>query len=51
VDASLEGLKRGKLFVVPGWRYKLFVLLLRLMPRPLLHAVGLMGDARVRKQE
>jgi short-subunit dehydrogenase len=51
VDASLEGLKRGKLFVVPGWRYKFFVLLLRLMPRPLLHAVGPMGDARVTKQE
>jgi len=51
VDASLEGLKRGKLFVVPGWRYKFFVLLLRLMPRPLLHTVGLMGGARVRKQE
>jgi short-subunit dehydrogenase len=51
VDASLEGLKRGKLFVVPGWRYKFFVSLLRLMPRPLLHTIGLMGGARVRKQE
>ena len=51
VDASLEGLKRGKLFVVPGWRYKFFVLLLRLMPRPLLHTVGQLDDARVRKQE
>lgn len=51
VDASLAGLKRGKLFVVPGWRYKFFVLVLRLMPRPLLHVIGLMGGARVRKQE
>jgi len=40
VDASLEGLKRGKLFVVPGWRYKFLVGLLRLLPRPLLHAAG-----------
>ena len=25
VDASLEGLRRKKLFVVPGWRYKAVV--------------------------
>jgi hypothetical protein len=37
--------------VVPGWRYKFFVFLLRLMPRPLLHTVGLMDGAPVRKQE
>ena len=51
VDASLDGLRHGKLFVVPGWRYKFIVALLRLMPRPLLHTIGLMGSARVRKQE
>jgi hypothetical protein len=44
VDASLEGLERGKLFVVPGWRYKLIVSLFRLMPRPLLHATSSWGD-------
>jgi short-subunit dehydrogenase len=38
VEASLEGLKRNKLFVVPGWRYKFIVALLRALPRPLLHA-------------
>ena len=38
VDASLEGLKRNQLFVVPGWRYKFIVALLRALPRPLLHA-------------
>jgi hypothetical protein len=43
VDASLEGLQRGKLFVVPGWRYKFIVLLLRLIPRPLLHAASSWG--------
>jgi uncharacterized protein len=37
VDASLAGLKRGELFVVPGWRYKFLVYLLRILPRPLLH--------------
>jgi hypothetical protein len=38
VDASLKGLERNKLFVVPGWRYKFIVYLLRLIPRPVLHA-------------
>lgn len=50
VDASLEGLQRGKLFVVPGWRYKVIVALLRLMPRSLLHATSEWGSARTRKK-
>jgi hypothetical protein len=50
VDASLEGLKRGKLFVVPGWRYKFIVALLRLLPRPLLHATSSWGGRRDGKQ-
>jgi len=45
VDASLEGLSRGKLVVVPGWRYKCFVFLLRLMPPALRHAVANMGPS------
>jgi len=49
VDASLEGLKRGKLFVVPGWRYKLIVALLRLLPRPLLHATSSIGGPGFRE--
>jgi uncharacterized protein len=32
VDASLRGLERGKLFVVPGWRYRAAVALLSVMP-------------------
>lgn len=47
VEASLRGLARGRLMVVPGWRYKLIVLLLRLMPRAVWHAVVLRG----RRQE
>lgn len=39
VDASLRGLERGDLFVVPGWRYNSFVKLLRLLPRPLRHTL------------
>jgi hypothetical protein len=45
VDASLKGLQRGKLFVVPGWRYKFIVALLRILPRPLLHATSSWGGA------
>ena len=45
VEASLKGLSRGKLIVVPGWRYKFFVLLLRLMPPSLRHAVANMGPS------
>ncbi len=33
VAASLRGLERGKLFVVPGWRYKLVVWLVPKLPR------------------
>ena len=46
VDASLEGLKHNKLFVVPGWRYKFIVALLRLLPRPLLHAGSSIGGTK-----
>jgi len=48
VDASLQGLKRDKLFVVPGWRYKFIVALLRLLPRPLLHAGSSIGGMKKR---
>ncbi len=33
VEASLRGLDSGKLFVVPGWIYKLIVLLVPALPR------------------
>ena len=32
VDASLEGLRRRKLFVIPGWRYRLLTILLTTLP-------------------
>jgi len=50
VDASLEGLKRGKLFVVPGWRYKFLVALLGFIPRPLLHAASSIEGKWARKK-
>jgi hypothetical protein len=43
VDTSLKGLERNKLFVVPGWRYKFIVYLLRLIPRRVLHATSEWG--------
>ncbi|HEX4772812.1 MAG TPA: SDR family oxidoreductase [Bryobacteraceae bacterium] len=35
VDASLDGLRRHKLFVVPGWRYRLLLAFLNSLPSPL----------------
>jgi short-subunit dehydrogenase len=49
VDASLAGLRRGDLFVVPGWRYKLLVMLLRLMPRSAKHMAAALGPSRVQE--
>jgi short-subunit dehydrogenase len=38
VAASLEGLERNRLFVVPGWRYKLLVQALAFLPAGLIRA-------------
>jgi len=43
VDESLRALARGKLFVVPGWRYKAIVALLSTLPSPLRIAVEAAG--------
>jgi short-subunit dehydrogenase len=37
VDASLRALDRGQLFVIPGWRYRLLVFVMRALPRSLYH--------------
>ena len=34
VDASLDGLARHRLFVIPGWRYRLVVNLISILPGP-----------------
>lgn len=50
VNASLAGLHRGKLFVVPGWRYRLLVGLLSKVPTALrLKVETLSGRARARR--
>jgi len=43
VDASIEGLKRRKLFVVPGWRYQLLTALLPRLPVRARTAVEMAG--------
>jgi short-subunit dehydrogenase len=50
VEASLEGLEKGKLFLVPGLRYKLLVSLLRLLPRGVLHFALTKGPASLRRE-
>jgi short-subunit dehydrogenase len=35
VDASLDGLRRNKLFVIPGWRYRLLTALVTKLPSAL----------------
>jgi len=49
VDASLRCLEENKLFVIPGWRYRLVVGLLSLLPRSLKHSIAIRyGDSRVK---
>jgi hypothetical protein len=43
VRCSLDGLAKGELFVVPGWRYKALVAILRLLPRGLLYRAASLG--------
>ena len=43
VDESLKALRQGKLFVVPGWRYKAIVALLSTLPAPLRLALEAAG--------
>jgi len=50
VRASLRGLEKGKLFVVPGWRYKLLVSTMRLLPRGVLHFALTKGPASLRRE-
>lgn len=41
VEASLRGLERNRLFVVPGWRYRLFLAGIRFMPRSIRHLLAI----------
>ena len=41
VAASLRALDRGRLFVIPGWRYRLLVFVMRALPRPLYYSLAI----------
>jgi len=41
VDASLRGLAGGKPVVVPGWRYKFYVCILKALPGFVLRPLAL----------
>jgi short-subunit dehydrogenase len=51
VGESLRGFARRKLIVVPGWRYKLLVGLLRAMPNSLLRAGSIAAVRRYRRRK
>jgi hypothetical protein len=46
IDESLKALKRGKLIVVPGWKYKAIVALLTKLPTPLRLAFESAGSTK-----
>jgi uncharacterized protein len=50
VQASLRGLEKRQLFVVPGWRYKLLVHVLRMMPRSVIYFALTRGPASIRRE-
>lgn len=49
VEESLRGFERGKLFVIPGWRYKLIVAGMRLIPGQLQRKIVASGARRLRR--
>jgi len=47
VEESLRGLERNKLFVIPGWRYRLFTAIYPWVPRSIRHPLSIKyGRAR-----
>lgn len=49
VTESLRSFDQGKLFVIPGWRYKLVVAGMKMMPGALLRRASARGSSRYRK--
>jgi uncharacterized protein len=46
---SLRGFDRGQVIVVPGWRYKIIVAFMRLMPGALLRRISAILGRRYRR--
>jgi short-subunit dehydrogenase len=51
VDESLRGLAQEKVFVIPGWRYRLLVGVQRFLPAALRRAASLRFARKYKKQE
>ena len=49
VSESLRGFDDGELFVIPGWRYKLLVMFIRILPAWMLRKATARGAQRYRK--
>jgi short-subunit dehydrogenase len=49
VEESLNGLPGNELFVIPGWRYQVWVAMQRVLPRPLLYAIAKRSTKEFRK--
>ena len=49
VEECLRGFDRGALFVIPGWRYKLLVVFLKVVPGPLMRRLSILGVRRYRR--
>ena len=50
VDASIDGLRNRKLFVIPGWRYKIATAILTRLPVSVRLKVESMGNSTRRRQ-
>jgi short-subunit dehydrogenase len=50
VNESLRGFDEGKLFVIPGWRYKLIVMVMKSLPGWALRRMSARGAGRYRRQ-
>ena len=51
VEASLRGFEAGKLFVIPGWRYKLLIAFLKCVPGPLMRWGSIYAVQRFRRRK
>src|ERR1700720_2137607 len=51
VEESLRGFDRGKLFVIPGWRYRLLVAFLKVTPGALMRRISILAVRRFRRQK
>jgi uncharacterized protein len=49
VDTSLRALHSGKVIVITGWQYKLFVRILWLLPGPLVRRLGQASGKRMKR--